>query len=153
MQHCGCGRNHLRDGKYAAISLFPPTPDCLRWLIETFILLYLKAAAASRVAVLIPQLWGPGEKLEADKTEIILSGSVSGTLQSCGKFQAQDRVNEIKRKRNIKLYVRGEATGTITWLRLMRKHHFQPPKGNKSFSETLCSEGDCITALLGTSKK
>lgn len=52
---------------------------------------------------------GGGGGLEADKTEIILSGSLSGTLLPCVKFQVQGRINEIKQERNIKLYVRGIA--------------------------------------------
>lgn len=105
-----------------------------------------------------------GGGLEADKTEIILSGSVSGTLQPCVKFQVQGRINEIKRKRNIKLYVRGiagrEGTRKITWLRLKPKRHFQPQQKlfwpQQSFDrEALlarrnhpgCSEGDCISAF------
>lgn len=57
---------------------------------------------------------GDGRGLEADKTEIILSGSRAGTLVPCVKFQVQGRINEIKQKRNIKLYVRciaGEERG------------------------------------------
>lgn len=82
---------------------------------------------------------GGGKKLEADKAEIILSGSVSGTLQPCVKFQVQGRVNEIKRKRNIKPYVRGiarkERTGEDNRVAFGAKNViFQQPNCNKSFS-------------------
>lgn len=42
---------------------------------------------------------------------IILSGSLSGTLLPCVKFQVQGRMNEIKQERNIKLYVLCIAAG------------------------------------------
>lgn len=110
-------------------------------------------------------MWGGG--LEADKTEIILSGSLSGTLLPCVKFQVQGRINEIKQERNIKLYVRGIAgrNGDNNLVPFDANTSFSAAKTQRklllssaatvfpwSSSSNTLAEGDCISALLKTGK-
>lgn len=103
-----------------------------------------------------------GRKLEADKTEIILSGSLSGTLLPCVQFQVQGRINEIKQERNIKLYMRGIArrNGDINLVpfdangKAQRKLLLWPAAivlARSSSSNSLAA-GDCISALLKACK-